>query len=173
MKTQLIINGEINPYYYITSDGEVYNSEGHKMTKFMTHDGYNRVKLSKGCKRGMYRVCRLVAMTFLDNPNNYPMVNHKNEIRDDDRVENLEWCNNSLNQLQRFKTKVGTKCRPVKMIDLETGEVIKEFISAIYAEKETGIARQNIYHVCRGHRNTAGGYKWEYSVPSVETIEKQ
>lgn len=168
----LIIDGEGNEYYLATKDGDIYNSVGHKMTKFKTHDGYDRVKLSKGCKRGMYRVCRLIAMTYLDNPNNYPIVNHINEVRDDDRVINLEWCNNSHNQLQRFKTQIGTKCREVLMLGTD-GEILRVFPSAIYAEKETEISSKNIWKVCNGLRMTAGGYKWKYNVPSVETIEKQ
>lgn len=165
----LIIDDVENPFYFITEDGDVYNKEGKLLTKHST-DGYYRVKLSRGCKRGMYRVNRLVAMTFIPNPNNYPIVHHIDGDRLNNKVSNLEWVDNSNNQIERFKIYPGTKCKPVFQLDLE-GNIIHEFESPIHAEDATGIARQNISKVCRGKRKTAGGYKWRY-VPSVETIEQ-
>ena len=58
-----------------------------------SHNGYKIV-----CLKGkMFRVHRLVAEVFIPNLNNYPQVNHKNEIKTDNRVENLEWCSSSYN----------------------------------------------------------------------------
>lgn len=162
-KKYLFYNGVEVRHYQVDTDGNVYVSNtGQKLTTFTSWNGYDRVKLSVGVKRGMYLVHRLVASTFIENPDNLPIVNHKNNIRNDNRVENLEWCNNSKNQKQRFKTHKGTKRKPVKMIDLKTGEVLKIFESPQDAETETGIARQNISKVALGHRNHAGGYRWEY-----------
>lgn len=66
-------------------------------------DGYLEIGLSNGSRGNCIykRVHRLVAEAFIENPKNLPIINHKNGVRDDNRVDNLEWCNNSHNQLHR------------------------------------------------------------------------
>ena len=59
--------------------------------------GYRVVGLYKDGKQKLYKVHRLVAQTFIPNPNNLPEINHINEIRNDNRVENLEWCDRDYN----------------------------------------------------------------------------
>ena len=59
--------------------------------------GYYHVYLRKGKIRKAYKVHRLVALAFIPNPNDYPFVNHKNFNRQDNRVENLEWCTSKQN----------------------------------------------------------------------------
>lgn len=159
-----IINGTENDNYFIDREGNLENKDGHKMTFFRSHNGYDRVKLSVGVKRGMYLVHRIVAETYIPNPEELPIVNHLNSVRHDNRVENLEWTTNSKNQLQRFRKNghTGTKRKPVKQICLNTGKVLKVWGSPIDVTKELGIAHQNISKVCRGKRNKAGGYFWKY-----------
>lgn len=86
--------------------------------------GYFRVQL--GSKT--FKVHRLIAQTFIPNPNDYPQVNHINGDKTDNRVENLEWCDNSMNVkhawdngLQKSKNKKGRK---IKMTNIETDEVL-------------------------------------------------
>lgn len=62
-----------------------------------TRRGYVRVHLDKDGDRKFFSVHRLVAMVFIDNPLGLPCVNHKNEIKDDNRVDNLEWCTEEYN----------------------------------------------------------------------------
>ena len=163
----IILNGVENPYYYITRNGEVYNKEGKQLTLFKMNNGYLRVKLSRGCKRGMYLVHRLVAMTYIPNIDNFPIINHKDSNRSNNHVSNLEWCNNSHNQIQRFKNNHLNGCeKSIEQLDFD-GNIIACYPSMKVAGYTTGIARQNISKVCRGLRNHAGGYFWRYTESRV------
>ena len=85
--------------YHITKDGQIYSLITNCWIKpFYDKDGYKRVAIvGDDGIRVKQRVCRLVALTYIENPNNYPIVNHKNEIKSDDNVCNLEWCTYSYN----------------------------------------------------------------------------
>jgi len=82
--------------YTISSDGRVFSIRSNKYLKpRMSIDGYERVALCRGRSyRREYRVHRLVAESFLENPNNLPQVNHKDFNRANNFVQNLEWCTN-------------------------------------------------------------------------------
>ena len=158
----IVVNGELNTNYYADEEGTIYTAEKIPMSLHRMDNGYLRVKLSKGCKRGLYLVHRVIAETFIPNPEGLPVVHHKDDTRDNNRVTNLEWCDNSYNQKQRFKTHKGTKRKPVAQIDLQTLEVIKIWESPIDATRELGVAYQNISKVCSGLRRSAGGFFWKY-----------
>jgi len=80
--------------YTIFSDGRIYSNKRNKfMKQNLHHTGYLRVYI----KKREYRIHRLVAEAFIPNPNNFPMINHINENKQDNRIENLEWCNNRYN----------------------------------------------------------------------------
>lgn len=88
--------------YLISKDGRVFSKfrTMAEISPFYDKDGYKRIAIvNDEGKRTKYRVCRLVALTYLPNPNNLPIVNHINEKKDDDRVENLEWCDHSYNAI--------------------------------------------------------------------------
>lgn len=131
------------------------------MKGYKTRDGYIRYGLSRDIPKKHYRSCRIIAETFIDNPDKLPIVHHINNNREDDRVDNLEWCNNSYNQKRRFKASIGTKSKKVARFSLED-KFIDEYDSPKYAFIALGIQAQNIAKVCRGERKQAGGYKWKY-----------
>lgn len=89
--------------YQVSNDGKVRSlgnnkSRKTKILKQVTNNcGYKLVGLYKNGKGKFYTVHRLVAQAFISNPNNWPQVNHKNEVKDDNRVCNLEWCTQEYN----------------------------------------------------------------------------
>ena len=95
---------EINGYpdYYVDDSGKIYSRKSGELKEIKqypkTH-GYLYVTLRKNNKRYYLRVHRLVADTFIPNPDNLPEVNHKDENKTNNRVDNLEWCTSSDNKI--------------------------------------------------------------------------
>lgn len=96
------ING-FEGLYQVSNKGNVkslVNNKGvarEKVLKPVIGNGYKRVRLFKDKTSKLYAVHRLVANAFLPNPHNYPCVNHKDECRTNNNVENLEWCTYKYN----------------------------------------------------------------------------
>lgn len=126
--------------------------------------GYLYVNLCKEGKRKTCRIHRLVAQAFIDNPDNLPEVNHIDEDKENNAIENLEWCTSKDNinfgtHNQRMAEK---KSKPVIGIHKITG-LILEFSSTHEAERQTGIAQGNICRCCNRKYKSAGGYYWMYA----------
>lgn len=84
--------------YSITKDGKVWSIKNNRfLNPTKNRDGYLKIGLYKENKEKKYSVHRLVAMTYIPNPNNLPQINHINEIKSDNRVENLEWVTHKQN----------------------------------------------------------------------------
>lgn len=144
--------------YYVSNLGRVKctNYKGTGAESLMQpnmHDGYMELALSSKEKTKTVKVHRLVAQLFIPNPNNYPVVNHKNEIRSDNRVENLEWCT------QRYNCAYSNAYRVVAINPLTKEE--KEYIS-IQSTKLDGFNPSLVVKCCKGIRQTHGGYVWKY-----------
>lgn len=129
-----------------------------------TKDGYYKCGLHKDGKSKTQKIHRLVAQAFLNNPLNLPEVNHKNEIKTDNRVENLEWCSKPYNILYGTGFKRGReKCKKiVYKYSKDDNELLEIYSSISEASQITGIKKANISSCCRGKAKTAGGYKWKF-----------
>ena len=148
--------------YQVSNLGRIksllFNKE--KILKTRIHpNGYELINL----KGKTYRVHHLVAITFLDNPNNYKEINHKNEIKNDNCVSNLEWCDRKYNcNYGSLPKQVSKRFRKkIAIIDDKNNERCC-FESAMSAERILNIDHSSIIKCCKGKMKTAGGYKWRY-----------
>ena len=148
------------PRYSITDNGDVYTNAGLKLKQEITNNGYARVSLSnESVKHKRLSVHRLVADAFIPNPDNLPQIDHINEIKTDNRAENLRWCTpiDNLNHSRVIDKASVAKFTKVRCIT--TGTIynsIKEAADAF------GLYHANIVACCNGRRNTCGGMEWEY-----------
>lgn len=149
--------------YAVTSDGQVYSYLKKKYLKpETTNNGYQRVCLTTGDGRKKHELIhRLVAIAFLDNPERLPCVNHKNGDRQDNRVENLEWCSYQYNNTfgDRLQKSAAKHSKKVKQMTMD-GEFIRYWDSAAQASRELNIS--NVYRAANGTRKSVGGFRWEY-----------
>ena len=131
------------------------------MTLFTDKCGYKNISLIKDKKRKTKKVHRLVAEAFIPNPKNKPQINHKNGIKSDNTVENLEWCTHQENQTHAWKTGLRKTPKKVNQYSLN-GKLIKEWNSIKEIEKTLKIKWCNVNACCLGRRKKSHGYIWKY-----------
>lgn len=152
-----------NGRYAVSSAGKVRNNKTGKILKqALNHKGYSIVALGKGKTKTVHR---LVAETFIPNPDGKPCVDHINTVRYDNRVENLRWVTYSENNNNpiTFLRMVRAQGKPVVQLTVG-GTAIGYYEYIQSAENKTGAIRQNIRDCCngKGRRKTTGGYRWMY-----------
>lgn len=160
----------------ICSDGRKCLWKGRILKPAKCGNGYFFCVLCKNGKTENALIHRLVAEAFIPNPDNLPFINHKDEIKTNNRVflkkdgsvdldkSNLEWCTRSYNvnygtAIQRRLIKLS---KPVLQLDTNTGHVVSEYPSTAEAARQLNIHQGNISNCCIGKQKTAYGYKWRY-----------
>ena len=161
---------------YASTIGNIYleyePNKFYKLSQFIIQDyKYANIKLDNG-KTKQFRVHRLIAKTFIDNPNNLSIVGHKNNIKTDNRVENLYWTTTSENTKKayddglithNYKSWDDDQSIPVVKLDLN-GNFIAEYGSMSEAAQYNNITKTMISFQCRHtiKRKPRKGYYWRY-----------
>lgn len=164
--------------YSVSTEGEVRKDTTNYMLSQSTQQDYKFVTLFlPDGKAKRMRVHRIVAETFIPNPENKPYVNHINGNRGDNNVENLEWVTPSENTQHAVATGLmegGGRKKAVVQYNLN-GERMVTFESASEAARQTGGSQSKITMCCRRQRESANDYQWRYydDVQDVKKIEKK
>lgn len=171
------------PNYEVSNKGNIRSKEyndslGHlrsskKLKKQVNNCGYEYVILSsKEEKHKTLTVHRIVAKTFIPNPEEKEDVNHIDGNKLNNNVNNLEWTTTQENIIKRYEIGIdGNNYKRVSQFDKD-GNLVGSFPSSYEAERITGISRTHIGGCCRGERLTAGGYVWKFEIEEPKKIEK-
>lgn len=159
--------------YLINTNWDLFSLLSNKCIKKTNSFWYIRYKISYMWKSFYTSAHRLVAKSFIPNPENKPIVNHKNWIKDDNRVENLEWCTASENQKHSFNILLNKSSnfwkfwknnhlsKPVNQYSLDW-EFMRYYDSTADAYRLLWINNWNISKCCKWKYKSAGGFIWRF-----------
>lgn len=146
--------------YAITSCGKVWSYRSQRFLRpSLDKNGYCRVNLTKQNKSQTFYIHRLVAEAYIPNPDGLPQINHKDEDKTHNYINNLEWvsCKDNLNHGTRNIRSATRRGLPVYCVELD-----RVFESQAQAARELGLAQSNISKCCKNSSRTIGGYHWKY-----------
>ena len=152
--------------YQVSNKGRVKNILSKKeklLSTYANNRGYIGVHLYKNSKCKNFLVHRLVAQAFVENPLGLPQVNHKDEDKNNNCSENLEWCTNLYNRhygtgIERMRKKKG---KAIQQFTLN-GELVAEYPSIMDAERTLGFGHSSICACCKGKKKQYNGFIWKY-----------
>lgn len=138
--------------------------KGRILKPFSSKRGYLKVTLTKNKKTKDVKIHRIVATTFLDNPLNKRDINHKNGIKTDNRIVNLEWATHQENMQHAFKTGLISKFKKIKIKQYDIhGKFIKEYESISEASRELNIKIAGLSKSLKSGNHKYKGFLWEYA----------
>ena len=166
-------------FYQVSNKGNVRSVErkdsigrkcgGRILKPINNRRGYLRVILWKNGKYKTNFIHRLVAEAFVPNPDNLPQVNHLDEVKTNNELSNLEWCDSkhNVNYGTRNDRAAQAQSKKVRAVNAKTGEVVT-FNSTVEAGRK-GYNQNNVARACRGTYNVGGGnlyrnHRWYYDV---------
>lgn len=147
--------------------GKVYHRKPRIINQRVNKGGYKSVVLSKDGKSKTHLVHRLVASAYISNPNNYPQINHKDEDRQNNCVENLEWCDSKYNcNYGTHKEKlsnmfINSPIYSKSVLQYKDDVLIKKWVSMKECERN-GFDHSAISKCCQGKQIAHKGYRWCY-----------
>lgn len=153
--------------YNVSNCGNVYSYRLKRNLKLSTDKiGYVRIGLQKTNRKDvkLFYVHRLVAEAFIPNKEEKPFINHKDENKQNNCVDNLEWCTHKENMNYGTRNERIGKANKnsiyfsKKVKCITTGEIFESMNEAF---RKTGIWTTNIAKCCNGKRKTAGGLQWQ------------
>lgn len=154
--------------YFIDENGNVYSvALGRYVKKTLMNTGYYSVSLVIDGVRKKHLLHRLLAQKFIPNPNRFTQVNHIDGNKVNNRLDNLEWCTPSQNQLHAFKLGLKSNSHPkpsrrvsVSCVDSKGNK--RTFNSITEASRSTGSLHSSINNCLKGRTKTCGGLTWHY-----------
>lgn len=148
--------------YKVSDQGNIMNNKGYIMRPAKNNKGYDLISLSKKGETKTLLVHRLVAETFIPNPNNLPQVNHIDENKDNNSVSNLEWCDMDYNIHYGTALERTHNCLklPVIMYDLDMNFVC--FYDSVSATEKDGFVDTGVLKCCRGKQRKHKGFIFKF-----------
>lgn len=172
MWKKIIIDG-IETFYSISIEGKVRNDKRGTLLTSHKQQGYMHVSLSFLSQTKRLKIHRLVAIAFIPNPKNKPYVNHKNGIRDDNRIENLEWVTASENTIHSWNTGLSKSSVERKVVQYNlSGEKIAEYKSIREASLATNSDESKISMCCNNKRKSHNKYQWKFEAESLSNLSE-
>lgn len=163
--------------YFIDEQGNVYHKQCYKNGKIKINllkqkdnmNGYKYVSLFKNNKEYKRYVHRLVAQTFINNPNSLPEVNHIDGNKQNNNIDNLEWCSRKYNHQHAIDTGL-FKTKPILKYDKE-GNLIKRYSNFKELKLEMlNVTHSGISNACHTLKRTYKDYFWRYESSVLPVI---
>jgi len=170
------------PNYSVSNFGNVMNTTTNKRMKLNVNTGYHHVSLVNDVGQKTFTVHRLLAISFIENPENKPEVNHKDKNKLNNNLSNLEWNTRLENNKHRCNGLLITcnKNKPILRLNKNTNEVLEQYNSIEEAGKwafenkltiNSHNGRNAIGNCLNGLSNSGYGYKWQYIENNLENEE--